>query len=127
MKYLTTILVLIALVISTSAQARDPHFQDPGIVTTNTTEVTNNITSADGNYGLMAMASTGLVFDCCRPNTLQWAVAGSFSEGGNQAFSAGLANNFGPVLVNVRFTTVIDSPDKENDYALVVGGAGAFK
>ena len=114
MKFLFFILILVT--IWTQGHAADPHFTDPGIVTTNTTEVTNNITSADGNYGHMALASSGLVFDCCRPNAMQWAAAMSFSEGGTQSIAGGLASNFGPVLINARLTAVLDSPDKENDY-----------
>ncbi len=124
MKFLLFVLILVT--IWTQAKAADPHLIDPGVVTTSTTEVTN-ITSADGNYGHMALASSGLVFDCCRPNAMQWAGAMSFSEGGSQSIAGGIATNFGPVLINARLTAIIDSPDKDNDYAAIVGISGAFK
>jgi len=126
MKFLMFVLILAT--IWTQAEAQDPHNQ-PSVTSTSVTEVTEvtNITSADGNYGLMALSASGLVFGCCRPDTLQWAVAGAFTEGGNQSFTAGLATNFGPVLLNARFAAIIGSPNKENDYAVIVGGSGAFK
>jgi len=124
MKFLMFVLILVT--IWTQAEAQDPHHYPDATGTTDMTE-TPKVTSADGNYGLMALSASGLVFGCCRPDTLQWAAAGAFTEGGNQSFTAGLATNFGPVLLNVRFAAIIDSPNKENDYAVIVGGSGAFK
>lgn len=132
-------ILLFVLILATSwtqALAQDPHYTppDPVVTTTTineTTEVTN-ITSADGNYGLMALAASGLTYDWGVPTDLQWAAAGSFSEGGNQAIAAGLGMRFGAVLLTANFVTVLDPDDtanditKANDYALIISGSGRF-
>jgi len=125
MRFLLFALILVT--IWTQAKAEGTyHNSDPAVVTTNSIE-SPVVTSADGNYGHMALASSGLVFGCCRPDTMQWAGAVSFSEGGDQSIAGGIAINFGPVLVNGRIMAVLDSADKANDYAAVVGISGAFK
>jgi len=127
MKFLFFILILVTIW-TQFAEAADPH-HDMNIYMppVNDTSVITNITSADSNYGLMALSSSGLVFDCCRPGKLQWAGAMAFTEGGNQSFSGGLASNLSKtVLLNARLAATIDTPNNEDDYAVIVGLSGAF-
>ena len=126
MKFLLFVLILVT--IWTQAKADDPHYTPPVVTTdpvvTTTTNQVNQLTSSDGNLALMGLAATGLVFDWGVPNDLQWAIAGAFGEGGNQSIAGGVATRFGAVLLNVQFSTTLNSGT--NDYAVVVGGAGRF-
>jgi hypothetical protein len=116
---LLAFVLVVALVFFTPANAQHWYMPEPP-------EEPVQVTSTDGNYGLMALASSGLVFDCCRPGALQWSVAGAFVEGGNQSLSGGLATNFGNVLINVRFVTTLDSVNDADDFTVIVGGSGTF-
>ena len=110
------------------AQAGDPHHDnDTGGATTTTVNNTTEITRNSGNYGLMALSASGIEFDWGVPNKLQLGAAYAFVPGGNQAISFGGAMRVSSVLVNVKATTVVDSPDDfEDDWAVVVGVVGHF-
>lgn len=113
--------------------ADDPHYTppvvttDPGVVTTTGTTQVNQLTSSDGNYGMMALAASGLVFDWGVPEALQWSVAGAFVEGGDQSLSFGLGTRVGGVLFTGRLTTILELDDDDpSDLAFIVSGSGRF-
>ena len=76
-------------------------------------------------YGLLAL-SANIPFDWGVPDKIQFGATMAFTEGGNQSFSVGAATRIGGILVHGKFVGLIDGPDNEDDYAVVVGGVMRF-
>ncbi len=119
------LLVVVLTLFVFSVFANDPHDQDVGSITTTSTEVVE-ISSSDGNYGLMALAGTGLHYDWGVPNKLQLGFGYVFVPGGNQALAAGGATRLGGFLVSVNVLSTVDAPESDDDYAVVFGAVGHF-
>lgn len=79
----------------------------------------------NNTYGLLGLAANNQ-FDWGVPDKLQVGVTMAFTEGGNQAIALGLATRVGGIMVHGQFVSVIDGPDTEDDYAVIIGGTMHF-
>jgi len=117
MKYLITILLLITTNLVFAADKPYTPTPAPPVVTTATP--TTLTLPPINTYGLLALAGGAHQFDWGIPDKLQSSVAIAFTEGGNQAISFGAATRVGGVLLSGYFSTTLNAPQHEDDYAIV--------
>ncbi len=121
MKFLIPILFLITGSVFASGKHHSHESTSPPEITT-----TNSLSlPIQSTYGLLAL-SANIPFDWGVPDKIQVGATMAFTEGGNQSFSVGAATRVGGILVHGKFVGLIDGPDNEDDYAVVVGGVIRF-
>ncbi len=119
--YLIVFLAVILFTVHQQIYASEKHHSHEVPVTTSSVPLT---LPSQSTYGLLALPDNQ--FDWGVPDKLQVGVTMAFTEGGNQSFAIGAATRIGGIMIHGQFKGIIDGPDTEDDYAIIVGGTIHF-